>query len=268
MTQRSKVAGSRTPAACAALVVLAGIITISCGDNHVERGRVETIAARFSLKLDAPAPALKDISADRDHGHCGHEVSNHALVASHGRLSNAVITIPWSPNEGSLPSHKPDRNLMAAGCLFKPRVQVARVGDSLLMSKTDPITHNPHAWKGGVTQFNVTMVQSGQSIRRRLENQGMVELQCDTHRWMRAFIYVCSEGEQAQVTDREGTASFSAVPVGRHRLSVWHELAGTREIEIEITPDQTEYELEIPVNDSFRAAAAGSHEVIGIEPGR
>ena len=61
----------------------------------------------------------------------------------------------------------------------------------------------------------------------------MVEVGCDVHAWMKAWIGVVDHPYFA-ITGADGTWSMSDVPPGTYTLEVWHETLGRQEIEVTV----------------------------------
>ena len=58
------------------------------------------------------------------------------------------------------------------------------------------------------------------------EEEGMLRIKCDVHRWMTEYVGVVSHPYFA-VSDRGGTFTIDQVPAGTQTIEVWHEVYGT-----------------------------------------
>lgn len=125
------------------------------------------------------------------------------------------------------------------GCLFSPAIFGARAGATLAMKNSDPLTHSVRANEDGRAVFNVAMPLEGMVTQKTLPRQpGVVKLVCDIHPWMNARIKTFAHPYFATADD-QGRFRIDGVPVGRHRLTVWHPRLGERSIEVEVRADQT-----------------------------
>jgi hypothetical protein len=58
-------------------------------------------------------------------------------------------------------------------------------------------------------------------IQRPVRRPGVVRLECDSHGWMRGWLYVTND--VAGVTGADGRFEISNVPPGTYQLEIWHE---------------------------------------------
>ena len=159
------------------------------------------------------------VSVDTDQAVCGTEIEDRATVVSQsGGVKNAVVLVTgleWSADPQ-------DPTINNEGCFFVPRVQVAKTGSQLEILSADETLHSTHAYDDRQrTSFNVAIPFPGLSIKRPLRRPGVVRIECDSHGWMRGWIYVT--GDVAVVTDAEGRFEIPDVPPGTYELAIWHE---------------------------------------------
>ena len=108
------------------------------------------------------------------------------------------------------------------GCRFVPRIQWAPKDTSLIVTNSDPATHNVRALRNGVATFSVTLDPKSPPARRPLVDTGLYKINCDRHLWMRAWIYVTDQPYVA-ISDDEGRFELKEVPAGSYDLAAWHE---------------------------------------------
>ena len=113
---------------------------------------------------------------------------------------------------------------------------VARVGDTVVARNSDPILHNTHYY--GPLRSNVALPVEGMSVSRVFQRSGIVTVLCDVHGWMRAVLRVDDHPFHA-VSDDTGFFRISGIPPGSYTLDLWHETLGTRQVQVEIQPNQT-----------------------------
>lgn len=186
---------------------------------------------RVELAVDPPSPPR--IRIDKDVEHCGATLEDPVLLVRGRAVENAVAWIELADDLPRPPHDPGEVELKTSGCQLRPRIQAARVGDRLRVGSEDEFTHNPHAWLEGRTVFNLTLLGPAHSFRRRLERNGVIRVDCDTHSWMRAYIHVFDH-PYFGVTGPDGRARIPTPPPGRHRLHVWHEVLGTQVRTIEV----------------------------------
>lgn len=159
------------------------------------------------------------VAVDADQAVCGDEIEDQStLVSPSGGVANAVILVDgleWSTDP-------PDPSINNAGCFFVPRVQVAKTRSQLEILSADETLHSTHAYDDRQrTMFNVAIPFPGLNITRPLRRPGVVRVECDSHSWMRGWIYVT--GDVATVSGDDGRFEISDVPPGTYELAIWHE---------------------------------------------
>ena len=112
------------------------------------------------------------------------------------------------------------------GCEYWPRVVGVQVGQNLRLLNSDPLLHNVHAKPDIAKGFNLAMPFKGMKIDRTFDKpEVMVDMNCDVHGWMRAYVGVVPH-PFFQVTGSDGSYRFEKVPAGSYVVEVWHETLG------------------------------------------
>jgi plastocyanin len=152
---------------------------------------------------------------------CGDTKPFQALVVGPNKgVRNTVVYL-----EGVERGKKPaDFELDNAKCLFVPHVSAVMAGARVRIKNGDPILHNTHGFHDRVTVFNVALPNKDQvvDITQRIKKPGVIDVQCDAHTHMRAWIVV-RDNPYFAVTDDEGRFRIGEVPPGRYRVVAWHE---------------------------------------------
>ena len=121
-------------------------------------------------------------------------------------------------------------------CRFLPHVAVARVGDTIVARNSDAVLHTTHYY--GPLRSNVALPTEGMTVSRVFRRPGIITVLCDVHGWMRAYIRVDVHPFHA-VSDELGFVRISGIPPGSYTLELWHERLGTRQVRVEIRPNET-----------------------------
>ncbi|MBI2264207.1 MAG: hypothetical protein HYU64_03405 [Armatimonadetes bacterium] len=146
------------------------------------------------------------------------------VVSKGGGLKYAVVSLAGVPGNVGVSTVKVDNKVYC----FVPHVQAATVGSTLTSTNSDSAMHNVHLSQEGRTLLNIALPNKGSKIRRDgfFKKTGLVEVACNAHKWMKAFVAVFDHPYFA-VTDETGRFTITNVPAGRHRIEVWHEKLGT-----------------------------------------
>ena len=175
-----------------------------------------SITGRVIL-TDPPEPRMVAVTTDQ--AVCGTEVEDEAVVVDgSGGLANAVVLVagvPWSER----PS---DASINNAGCYFVPRVQVLPTRTVVTIMSEDDTLHSTHAYDDRQrTLFNIAIPFPGLEVQRPFRRPGPVRIECDSHGWMRGWVYVSDD--LGTVTGSDGSFELTGIPPGTYRLTVWHE---------------------------------------------
>lgn len=108
---------------------------------------------------------------------------------------------------------------------FVPKVQIVSLGTRLRLSNHDEATHSVHGWMARATLFQAASAPGGLEQVVRLDRPGVVEVSCDMHEEMRAFLVV-TRSRYAALADEEGRFVIPSVPAGRYAVRVFWDRAG------------------------------------------
>jgi plastocyanin len=118
------------------------------------------------------------------------------------------------------------------GLRFVPHVLAIQVGTTVEFANNDPLSHNVFSISSP-KRFNLGLFGRGTSRRVKFDQPGVVQLLCNVHQEMSAFIVIVKNPYFAP-TDEEGSFHIDNVPPGRHRLRIWHEGIDERSYDVEI----------------------------------
>lgn len=144
--------------------------------------------------------------------------------------SNFVITV--EDIEGSFPPPKELAVVDQKDLKFVPHVLAIQVGTTVEFPNSDPMSHNVFSISDA-KRFNLGLYQQGASRRVKFDTPGVVELLCNVHLEMSAYLVVVKNRFYAQ-TGPDGTFQISGVPAGRRLLRCWHERLPTHDQWIEV----------------------------------
>lgn len=151
-------------------------------------------------------------------------VQESVLTSPDGSLANVFVRL-----QGTFPETPvPDEPVVIdqQDCVFVPRVVGAQAGQRVQIRNSDPLLHNLNAQSTITNRFNVGQPVQGMVYEfQPVEEDGMLRIRCDLHRWMTEYIGVVAHRYFA-ATDLTGTFRIADVPPGSHTIQAWHEEYG------------------------------------------
>lgn len=207
------------------------------------------VAITGTVTFTGPVLRPDPIPVYRDSEFCGEEMPNEMLMVEGKTLSveGVVVSLEGITKGKPLPQDQ-TRVIESRGCRFVPRASATVVGSLLAIQSVDPIMHNTHLRmdsRFGDTVINVVQPAGARGIQRRLTTTGLMDVRCDIHPFMRAFIHVFDH-PYFSVTDASGRYELTQVPPGKYKLKMWHEKLGVREREITV-PAQGPVTLDLEI---------------------
>jgi plastocyanin len=164
-----------------------------------------------------------------------HPVDEQVLVRD-GRIRNVVVRLA----NGS-PASAPFRpiEISQEGCIYRPRIQAAVTGQTVLVRTSDPILHNVHAYFGSSTVFNQAQPPGSRAVELTVGDRiGILKIKCDVHPWMLAHVVV-TNNPYFGITGDDGRFQIEGIPAGEYVLEAWHERFGKKTSQVRVSPSQT-----------------------------
>ena len=198
------------------LAVTIAVLVCALGESFEGEQATGTISGLVKVNT---IPKRVMVPVTTDQAVCGDQVEDQATqVDPSGGVANAVVVVTglaW----GEAP---PAPVINNQECYFVPRVQVAATRSQLEVQSSDDTLHTTHAYDDRQrTTFNVAIPLAGMTVTRPLRRPGVVRIECDSHGWMRGWIYVTND--VAAVTGPDGRFQLTGVAPGTYELEVWHE---------------------------------------------
>jgi plastocyanin len=144
-----------------------------------------------------------------------------------GGLADVVITVSGSPRASNVASEAV--LIDQKNCEYVPTMTAVQAGQSVRIRNSDLTFHNVRLIRHqegtldkGENLENVAQEGKAEELVRELRQPGIYRLECDIHRWMRAWIVV-HEGIHQAVSRQDGSYSVErALPDGEYVVSAWH----------------------------------------------
>ncbi len=194
------------------------------------------------VHFNGPLPARKPIDMSNDpacvEAHHG-KAYDESLIVHKGAVANAFIYIQKGLEGKTFEAPATPVTIEQSGCWFRPRVFGIQTGQVLKVVNSDPVTHNIHPMAQINREWNHSQGPGDAPlIRRFLKPEVMIQVKCNIHSWMHAFIGAVDNPYYA-VTTEDGTFSLSDLPAGTYTLAIWQEKLGTQTQQITVTPHST-----------------------------
>ncbi len=158
------------------------------------------------------------------------------VLVRDARIHNVVVRVV---NGSSAPAPFRPIEINQEGCIYRPRIQAAVTGQTLLVRTSDPILHNVHAYFGSSTVFNQAQPPGSRALELTIgDSVGILKLRCDVHPWMLSYIVVTNNPFFA-ITGENGRFQIDGIPAGEYVLEAWHERFGKKTSQVRIAPSQT-----------------------------
>jgi len=206
----------------------------------VDPAQAATISGKVVFKGEVPPAEEIDMSSEPECAkvHSGPILSQRLLVDESGGLANVFLSI-GADFEGlkfRVPSEPVAMDQL--GCLYTPRVVGVQVGQHLLVTNSDPVTHNVHPLPRFNRESNRTQSAGSEPLLlpfRRPEM--MIPVKCNRHSWMVTFVSVVPHPFFA-VSSRNGFFEIQGLPPGKYTLMSMHERLGRQEMTVTVGPGE------------------------------
>lgn len=164
-----------------------------------------------SMEQEAPAP----------NAYAGRASSlPHVMTMTHGAPGDAVVWLERVPSAADTASPAPHPKLAQKDQCFQPRVLPVAVGTTVDFPNLDPIYHNVFS-ASPIKRFDLGKYPRGHSKSVTFDRAGLVNVYCDIHSHMEAFVLVLPTHVFAQA-DTDGHFALPPVPPGNYTLHLWH----------------------------------------------
>jgi hypothetical protein len=202
-----------------------------------------------SIRLQGTPPPNKELNV----GTCSSEVKGpvheDAVLSKDGKLQNAFVWIKTGLDGYKSPPPPPEPVVMDQhGCVYRPHVVGARVGQKVIFVNSDPVLHNVRAVAEANPTFNEMMPTKDMRIEKIFDKTEVpVRAKCDVHPWMSAFVGVVAHPFFA-VSNAGGEITLVNVPEGEYEIEAWHEVFGRQTERVKVKARES-----APVTFTFKA---------------
>jgi plastocyanin len=212
------------PAAAVLLVAFAVVTPVEARAGTITGvvGFTGTAPVRTKLRRDSDPFCDKTAALAED------------VIVTDGKLRDVVVRI----KNGTAGVHAvPEAPVVLTqrACTYAPHVITAIAGQKLAVKNADRTYHNVHAWLGRKTLWNDSHPADGPDIIKDSVGAAgdVLELKCDVHPWMHAYVVV-SDHPFVAVTGDDGTFTITGIPAGKYTVEAWHPTLGVKSTKVTV----------------------------------
>ncbi|MBI4244146.1 MAG: carboxypeptidase regulatory-like domain-containing protein [Planctomycetes bacterium] len=182
---------------------------------------------------------------------CHTEITDERLIVWENKdskkfyVKNTVIIITELQKgaKGKRPKEDDKYTIDQLKCVYIPHILIARRNKKIEVTSSDEVTHNINI-SGKKNKSENILAGPKKSITYTPQFEEELNVLCNVHTWMKAYVVVVNNPNYATVTDDKGKFTIKDIPEGKYTLRIWHEELKELTKEIEIKADQ-KTELEI-----------------------
>jgi hypothetical protein len=200
-----------------------------------------TISGRVRFDGPAPAQGVLQLSGWSECAaqHPGGNPPAGDVLVTDGKLQNAVVYVKEGLGDRVFAVPTEPFVIDQKGCIFLPRIAAAQVDQPLRLLNSDMMAHNVHGLPKNSTQWNFSLGVKGTSRTISVSKpEVMIELKCDIHPWMRAYVGVFDHPYFA-LSGPDGAFSLKNLPPGEYTIEAWHERFGTQTQKVTLGAKET-----------------------------
>jgi plastocyanin len=184
-------------------------------------------AAAAPAPANAPAPFVQTAppEAPVKEKPARSSVSVEGSVSGGGQAGPGGAVVILRRTDGKTP--KPaavKREVVQLDKTFLPHVLAVPVGSTVVFKNSDNLIHDVFSLSPSAEKFNTGLYRKDESREQVFDKPGVVELLCDIHAQMQAYVLVVDSPWFGQA-DATGSFKISGVPPGEYEVEAWHEFA-------------------------------------------
>jgi plastocyanin len=161
------------------------------------------------------------------------------ILVNAGKLQNAVVYVKEGLGDRVFAVPTEQVTIDQKGCVFLPRTAAIRVDQPLHFLNSDPIAHNVRGLTKVARSWNFSLGVKGAARTITVDKpEVMIELKCDIHPWMRAYVGVFDH-PYFTLSGADGQFTLKDLPPGEYIIEAWHERFGTRSQKVSLGAKET-----------------------------
>jgi len=194
-------------------------------------GKVTYIGTPPKMK---PSDMSKEPTCQKEHN--PPELSQNVVIGPENSLRYVVVYISSGEKQSQVPSEAV--RFDQKGCMYAPHVLPVHAGQILQIYSDDPLSHDIHPRPKVNPEWNKSQPAGSMPINTRWDNPEIIEVKCDIHPWMHAYIAVLNTSHYA-VTDGTGSFSLKSLAPGAYTITSWQEQYGPQTQQVTVAGGET-----------------------------
>ncbi len=218
-------------AVIAASCGLAGLPAIAADAPALNVGGVESGggSVKVTVKFEGEQKKRRPIRMDQDpfcksaHPDAEPALNEQFVFGDDNALQNVLVYVSKGLEGKTFDKPAATPTMDQHGCVYVPHVMGMMTGE-LAIHNSDNTLHNVKMTSANNGSFNEGMPVKDMVLKKSFNKPELaIQLKCDVHPWMGAFLHVFEHPFFA-VTQQDGTVSLKGLPAGEYEITVWHEL--------------------------------------------
>lgn len=198
------------------------------------RGTIHIVSESGTMQasaLDPYAGTLNSAGATAGHG-------------ARGTTPRDIVVYLEGPNARILPRPNGGKpQLKQINQSFEPHVLGVPVGTTVDFPNGDLVYHNVFSYSKA-KKFDLGYYGKGKSKQVTFDRPGVVQVFCDIHSTMSAYVLVVDSPFVTQPND-DGNYSFPDLPNGTYTLRVWHPDLGDRSVKVTVGDGVNDFDVNL-----------------------
>jgi plastocyanin len=161
------------------------------------------------------------------------------IDSPYAKRSEGVVFINEVEGKFEIPKKNPVMDQKKL--VFIPHVLPILVGTTVHFPNNDVVRHNVFSLKtkNSVEQFNLGTYATGVTKKRTFKTIGPVQLLCNVHAEMSAFIIICQNPYFAVTDKKTSSGTIENVPPGSYAVTFWHNRLRPKTVKVTVKPGET-----------------------------
>ncbi len=216
------------------------------GESSASAARVDpTTAASITgtVTLDGAPPASKPIDMSASlacvQANSSPVAPPNVVTDEGGSLANVVVFVKSGLAGRRYDTPTDTAVLEQKNCMYEPHVVALMTDQPFEVQNNDPTMHNVHPLPKNNRQWSNSQPAGSAPLKSTFARpEFAMEILCNVHPWMRAWIFVFDHPYFA-VTSRAGKFELKNLPPGTYTIGAWHETYHAQDQTVTIGPNES-----------------------------